>query len=256
MKRVDLDDALIVATYKELKSARRVGERLGIGATTVARRLAVNGVSLTGVAGLPRKLPASIVAEYESGLSMNEIARKYSASLPTVAEALERAGFTPRARGARRKELQRELTAKVVKAYAELGSQEKVGKLLGITQTMVSRYLRAGGIVVRPDGPRKGGKIRTGTGKKYVAVYVPRDDPMSVMASRVSGAAYVMEHRLVVARWLGRPLESHETVHHINGDTEDNRLENLQLRSKHHGAGVVHRCRACGSTDIESTRLQ
>lgn len=255
-KRIDLDDALIVAAYGELKSARKVGMRLGIGATTVARRLAANDVLLTGVPGIPRKLPATIRAEYESGMSMNAIARKYSASLPTVAEALERAGFTPRARGARRHELQSALIAKVVKAYAELGSQEKAAKLLGITQTKVSRYLRAGGVVVRVGGLRKGGKIRTGTGRKYIAVYVPRDNPMSVMASRVGGPAYVMEHRLVVARWLGRPLESHETVHHINGDTEDNRLENLQLRSKHHGAGVVHRCRACGSTDIESARLQ
>jgi hypothetical protein len=86
-----------------------------------------------------------------------------------------------------------------------------------------------------------------------VLVFVPEDDPMRSMAQRGSG--YVMEHRLVVARLIGRPLHRHETVHHINGNRADNRIENLQLRNGHHGAGVVHRCRACGSTDIESTRL-
>ena len=40
---------------------------------------------------------------------------------------------------------------------------------------------------------------------------------------------YVMEHRLLVAMALGRPLLRSECVHHVNHDATDNRLANLML---------------------------
>lgn len=57
---------------------------------------------------------------------------------------------------------------------------------------------------------------------KYVRCPAPFAD-----MSRKDG--YVMEHRLVVAMHLGRPLSMAECVHHINHDATDNRLENLML---------------------------
>jgi len=47
---------------------------------------------------------------------------------------------------------------------------------------------------------------------------------------------YIKVNRLLMAEYLQRPLTSEETIHHINGDVTDDRIENLRLfenRGKH-----------------------
>lgn len=66
----------------------------------------------------------------------------------------------------------------------------------------------------------------------YLSRYVAPDHPLFSMAnsSSIHGfGSYISEHRFVMAMHLGRCLKPEEVVHHINGNKEDNRIENLEL---------------------------
>ena len=100
----------------------------------------------------------------------------------------------------------------------------------GLCRTHLAR-VRAGG---SPD-PERPVRVMTGQGSishGYRKVVVPEH-----LLHLTAGERSVLEHRLVMAQALGRPLLGTEVVHHRNGDRLDNRSENLELWSVAQPAG-------------------
>lgn len=204
------------------------------------------------------EIRAEIARLYVAGQTQSVLAQQFGLDQKSITSIALAAGLTirPRKRSGRpRVRVTDEHREQTLILRVSGLSQSAIAETLGICQASVSRILKesdlpAGNTLGLRRGHKhpnwKGGRYDNEAG--YSLVLLSADDAIAEM--RMFNG-YVLEHRLVMARHLGRPLLPTETVHHISGDKSDNRIENLQLRVGQHGKGAVIRCSDCGSERIE-----
>lgn len=200
-----------------------------------------------------------MVDAYAAGKTCRAIAHDEGIHHLTVSKKLHEAGVEIKRGGNARQ--QRTFSEAELAEMIEMGlagkSRFAIAQRFHSSQSVVTRILEAAGqrttrrtLRGSEHGSWKGGRTLTEDG--YVLVKVAPDDLLAPMRNR---QGYVPEHRLVMARSLGRPLTRRETVHHRGTDKSDNRIENLQLRSGGHGKHQAFRCLDCGSHNVEPVGL-
>ena len=72
----------------------------------------------------------------------------------------------------------------------------------------------------------------------YIKNYVGCNHPQA------DSKGYVYEHRIIAEKFVGRPLFSKEIVHHKDGNTQNNSLNNLEIVQGRGGHWLKHRKRS------------
>jgi hypothetical protein len=204
-KNQKIDKDCVLSMKKEGKTVKQISEKIGCSVEGVYRVLRVkNAYKPQNRSRFDETTETKIVQEYQSNVSIQNLAEKFGCEPNTIKNVIIRSG-------------------KGIRKGARIKRQ-------GIDY------------VAKP----------TITSHGYRMIYLFYNDPYYEMTSK---HGQILEHRYVMAKHLGRILQRKETVHHMDGNRTNNNIENLQLRTGHHGPGVVHLCLNCGSKNIIATPI-
>lgn len=224
--------------YRDGRSLREVAKAADLSEQTARRRLAGYGVAIRPKwKQLDLLLPIESLAQrYLSGESQNDLAREAGVAPQVLRKRLIAHGvqirpaqertptWSARLSAAQRAELDE---TRLRDLHSQGLSCAEIGEQMGCSDEVAREAL------VRLDLSRLAAKARPHknafwrggyTVDRYGYILVHRPDH-----GHANSGGYVRQHRLVMEQVLQRELGADEVVDHRNGDTSDNRPENLRL---------------------------
>lgn len=247
----------IVTKYeKEEKSLTILAKEYLVSAMTIRKYLLKNNIQLR-----PDYFNRRFKTEEElnelkeawlSGMTQEQLKNHFECGWAAIRTGLRNANIRAKLRRQERIKFSPTIQHKIEKMWTDGKSAKTIAKSLDVDRTTICKWLESKNYTIEPRTERQlnhswvGGRINCNNG--YIRLLPEKIDPSFVCMINRDG--YILEHRYIMAKFLDRPLLQSETVHHINGIRNDNRIENLQLRHGNHGPGVVLQCLDCGSHNI------
>jgi DNA-binding CsgD family transcriptional regulator len=182
------------------------------------------------IAGIGYNTERKIVKDYKNFMSQQKIAKKYKVCRDTISRILSKHGV-PRNTNYVADRFKRQ----IIEQYNSNKTILQIANRYKISYNAVKMLLKRNGVKILSHRLRALNRYTIdNNGYKIVKM---TDADLNRFGRTKSRWYSIPEHRLIMMRYLDRALKKYETVHHLNGDRTDNRLENLELWSSYQPAG-------------------